>query len=93
MRRTAFVFLIAALGLGSLTGGPMSKDDRQRVIAHLQMTESWLADEVSGLSPAQLNYRYAPFWMSSNIWPSPSRNTGRTCRRKCSSRRRNPKGR
>jgi len=38
----------------------MSKDDRQHVIAHLEMTESWLADEVSGLSPAQLNFRYAP---------------------------------
>ena len=38
----------------------MSKEDRQHVVAHLEMTESWLAGEVSGLSPAQLNFRYAP---------------------------------
>ena len=26
--------------------------ERQRLIAHLEMTASWLTDEVSGLSPA-----------------------------------------
>lgn len=34
--------------------------DRQRLIAHFEMTESWLADEVSHLSPAQMNYRMSP---------------------------------
>jgi len=34
--------------------------ERQRLVAHLEMTESWLADEVSGLSPAQLQFRPAP---------------------------------
>jgi uncharacterized damage-inducible protein DinB len=38
----------------------MSKEDRQHVIAHFELTEGWLADEVTGLSAAQLNYRYAP---------------------------------
>ena len=33
--------------------------ERQRLIAHLEMTESWLADEVSRLSPAQLRFRPA----------------------------------
>jgi len=52
--------LTLTLALQHLAGAPMSKDDRQHVIAHLEMTEGWLADEVSGLSPAQLNFRYAP---------------------------------
>jgi hypothetical protein len=34
--------------------------ERQRLVAHLEMTGSWLADEVSGLSPAQLQFRPAP---------------------------------
>ena len=38
----------------------MTALERQHVIAHLQMTESWLVDEVAGLSPAQLQFRRAP---------------------------------
>lgn len=38
----------------------MSNPERQHVVAHLELTESWLADEVSNLSPAQFTYRYAP---------------------------------
>jgi hypothetical protein len=34
--------------------------ERQRLVAHLEMTGSWLADEVSGLSLAQLQFRPAP---------------------------------
>lgn len=34
--------------------------DRQRLISHLEMTESWLADEVANLSPAQLAFRPSP---------------------------------
>ena len=37
----------------------MSKIERERLVAHLEMTESWLADEVSKLSPAQLRFRPA----------------------------------
>ena len=36
---------------------PMTKGDRQRLLAHLEMTESWLVDEVASLSPAQLAFR------------------------------------
>jgi hypothetical protein len=35
----------------------MTKGERQRLLAHLEMTERWLADEVSGLSPAQEQFR------------------------------------
>ena len=34
--------------------------ERQRLVAHLEMTGSWLVDEVSALSPAQLQFRRAP---------------------------------
>jgi hypothetical protein len=34
--------------------------ERQRLVAHLEMTASWLADEVSTLSQAQLDFRRAP---------------------------------
>jgi hypothetical protein len=38
----------------------MTDGDRQRLLAHLEMTESWLASEVSGLSEAQLKFRMSP---------------------------------
>lgn len=34
--------------------------ERQRLIAHLEMTGRWVVDEVSGLSSAQLAFRPAP---------------------------------
>jgi hypothetical protein len=39
---------------------PLTDMERQRLIAHLDMTEHWLADEVSRLSPAQLAFQPAP---------------------------------
>ena len=41
-------------------GAPMTDRDRERLIAHLQMTGSWLQEEVGHLSQAQLEYRAAP---------------------------------
>jgi hypothetical protein len=38
----------------------MTDGDRQRLLAHLQMTESWLLSEVAGLSEAQLRFRTKP---------------------------------
>ncbi|MDQ1474353.1 MAG: hypothetical protein QOJ99_5833 [Bryobacterales bacterium] len=43
-----------------LWAAPPSTLDRQRLVAHLEMTESWLVDEVSHLSPAQLKFRAKP---------------------------------
>ena len=34
--------------------------ERQRLVAHLDMTASWLEDELSGLSSEQLNFRPSP---------------------------------
>ena len=39
---------------------PMTKGDRQRLMAHLEMTEAWLAGELAGLSPAQLAFKITP---------------------------------
>jgi DinB superfamily len=38
----------------------MTEGDRQRLLAHLDMTGAWLASEVSGLSEAQLKFRMTP---------------------------------
>ncbi len=38
----------------------MTAGDRQRLVAHLDMTESWLVSEVEGLSAAQLAWRPSP---------------------------------
>ncbi len=41
-------------------GASLTRLERQRLIAHFEMTESWLVDEVSGLSTAQLQFRPSP---------------------------------
>jgi hypothetical protein len=58
---------LAALGAGlqadALTDGkaePMTDLERQRLLAHLEMTSAWLIDEVSNLTPAQLAFRREP---------------------------------
>ena len=38
----------------------MTAGDRQRLLAHLEMTESWLQSELKGLSEAQLRFRMKP---------------------------------
>src|SRR5690606_11409953 len=52
----ALVFLTSA----TPAAAPLTILERQRLVAHLEMTGSWLIDEVSGLSPAQLSFRRAP---------------------------------
>ncbi|MCE5307326.1 MAG: DinB family protein [Acidobacteriales bacterium] len=56
------VLLFAALVIGSvvMTAAPLTKLERQRLVAHLEMTENWLADEVWGLSGEQVRFRPAP---------------------------------
>jgi len=43
-----------------LSAEPMTAGDRQRLIAHLEMTESWLVSELQGLSADQLKFRMTP---------------------------------
>ncbi len=46
--------LTCALGLGA---APMTKLERERLVAHFEMTERWLTQELAGLSPEQLKFR------------------------------------
>ena len=60
MFRTAVsATLLWLLFTGTSNAAPLTEQERQRLIAHLNMTEGWLVDEVSGLSQAQLAYRRA----------------------------------
>jgi DinB family protein len=56
------LFASLAVVLLALPAGaaPLTPVDRQRLLAHLAMTESWLVTEVAGLTPAQQTYRRAP---------------------------------
>lgn len=59
----ARILAIACLVLTSAAAadaGPMTDLERQRLLAHMEMTSAWLVDEVTGLTPAQLAFRRAP---------------------------------
>jgi hypothetical protein len=43
-----------------LSAEPMTAGDRQRLVAHLEMTESWLVSELKGLSADQFKFRMSP---------------------------------
>jgi len=63
LKTFATTMLCLAVATGNtlpLHAASMTDRDRERLIAHLQMTTSWLPDEVSHLSQAQLDYRPAP---------------------------------
>jgi uncharacterized damage-inducible protein DinB len=54
------MLLIAALAAGGSAPSPeITSLERQRLVAHLEMTESWLMNEVSSLSQSQLEFRPA----------------------------------
>lgn len=59
-RKAVSATLLWLLFIGTSFAAPLTEQERQRLIAHLNMTEGWLVDEVSGLSPDQLVYRRAP---------------------------------
>ncbi len=54
---SGFTFFAAAL---SAYANPMTQAEREHLVAHLEMTQAWLTDEVSSLSAAQLNFRPEP---------------------------------
>ena len=57
-------WILMAVGLLAVAActhaAPMTRLERQRLIAHLEMTQSWLVGEVSGLSSAQLQFHPSP---------------------------------
>ena len=52
-----FLFFFATV---SPAAAQLLELDRQRLVAHLEMTASWFTDEVANLSEAQLDFRRAP---------------------------------
>jgi hypothetical protein len=59
--RSVVATLIMSLGMAAtVSAEPMTPIERQRLLAHLEMTESWLGDEVHGLSAEQLRFKMAP---------------------------------
>jgi hypothetical protein len=56
----ALLSLCAASVPSTAVADPLTPGERQRLIAHLQMTEDWLAGELAGLSEAQLTFRMTP---------------------------------
>ena len=59
--RLATVAGVALMLAGGMTGeAAMTALERQRLLAHLDMTSAWLMDEVSGLSDAQLAFKPSP---------------------------------
>src|SRR5262245_34949203 len=59
MRRLFSLFMLLAVTTLRLGAAPMTDGERQRLLAHLDMTESWLVSEVSGLTDEQLRFRRA----------------------------------
>jgi hypothetical protein len=60
MRRYPLLLLAITSFAAPLVSGPPDPLDRQRLIAHFEMTGSWLVDEVTPLSSAQLHFRPSP---------------------------------
>ena len=56
------VLIAASLTLAAAVSSaePLTPLERQRLVAHMEMTARWLEDEVSGLSPRQLTFRPTP---------------------------------
>jgi hypothetical protein len=52
--------VLMAISVSTAQAGPLSRLERERLLAHLEMTGSWLRDEVAKLSEPQLRYRPAP---------------------------------
>ena len=61
MRIAAAAPVVAFTLLASVAfAGPMTPGERQRLVAHFEMTEAWLEDEVKNLSDAQLKFKMTP---------------------------------
>lgn len=57
------IFAIGIVLFASITpalAGPMTAGERQRLVAHFEMTDAWLDSEVQGLSDAQLKFKMTP---------------------------------
>jgi DinB superfamily len=53
----AAAFVVVAQAIPAAAPPPITELERQRLVAHMQMTASWLEDEVSRVSAAQAAFR------------------------------------
>ena len=60
LRTWTILLLTIALLSAPLFAAPMSKEDRERLLVHFEMTTQMVAEQVRGLSPAQLEYKASP---------------------------------
>jgi hypothetical protein len=60
VRHTLLALLLAASIPSALAAEGITAGERQRLLAHLEMTEAWLVSELKGLSEAQLRFRMKP---------------------------------
>jgi hypothetical protein len=60
MSRTLAALVCLLFTAVPATAGPMTAGERQRLVAHLEMTEGWVDSETLGLSPAQLKFKITP---------------------------------
>lgn len=64
MRPMTSIMAAAALASFAAAGPPeapaLTSVERQHLVAHLEMTAAWLADELAGLTPAQAGFRREP---------------------------------
>ena len=52
--------LLLAFTLSGFAAAGMTNEDREHLLVHFQMTTQMVAEQVRGLSPAQLEYRASP---------------------------------
>src|SRR5579862_2664807 len=60
MKSISVVTLFVVMMTVRLFAAPMSDMDREHLLVHFQMTTQMLAEEIRGLSPAQLEYKASP---------------------------------
>ena len=60
LRSCTILPLAACLLVGPVFAAPMTKGDREHLLVHFEMTTQMVAEQVRGLSPAQLEYKASP---------------------------------
>jgi hypothetical protein len=60
MGMRAVIATSLTLAAAVVSAEPLTTIERQRLVAHMEMTARWLEDQVAGLSPAQLTFKPSP---------------------------------
>jgi hypothetical protein len=60
LRGWVILTLTVCLLAAPLVAAPITKEDREHLLVHFEMTTQMVAEQVRGLSPAQLEYKASP---------------------------------